>query len=226
MEPDNTSDVQPVGSTLKTILTASPDQRRYKEFKKSGALKVFMPTWTLNELLTVGADVREKSVDRALKELNTPEKIEDRFKRFGGIFRYVIADYAHTVSDAESAQLVAMDSVRSSLLYVARDNLERRDEAKDNVSHFMLQYDVFYGDNTPEGKKQFESFMMRSASEYVSNKCFSMLTDSEIRNALVELRKMFAGQQHRFETFEQVVYWLLIRAKNCQWKKCSFSDGC
>ena len=58
MEPGSTAGIQLEESDVKTIATVSPDSRRYKEFKKNTrARKLYMPLWTLDELLTVRADI-------------------------------------------------------------------------------------------------------------------------------------------------------------------------
>ena len=67
---------------------------------------------------------------------------------------------------------------------------------KNNVSHLLLQYEVYYRDDTPAGEIPFTKFMLCVASEHVANAFFGrMLTDAEIRNTIQELRKMFCGQQ-------------------------------
>ena len=70
---------------VQIIATCSPDERRYKEFKKSGAIKFYMPCWTLNELQAVGAYMDSKYHEKLEVDFS-PEAISDRFKRFGGIF--------------------------------------------------------------------------------------------------------------------------------------------
>ena len=42
------------------IATCSPDERRYKEFEKNGAIKFYMPCWTLDELQALGAYMDSK----------------------------------------------------------------------------------------------------------------------------------------------------------------------
>ena len=36
---------------IPTLYSCSPNDKRYKEFKKRGAIILYMPTWTLEELL-------------------------------------------------------------------------------------------------------------------------------------------------------------------------------
>ena len=47
--------IEPYTTNVQMTLTCSPDQRRYKEFAKSGAIKYYMPCWNLAELQVVGA---------------------------------------------------------------------------------------------------------------------------------------------------------------------------
>lgn len=42
---------------LQTVITCSPDQRRYKEFTKLGAEKLYMPCWRLDELKVVAKEI-------------------------------------------------------------------------------------------------------------------------------------------------------------------------
>ena len=84
---------EPVGALMhpffacfpgKIIATCSPDERRYKEFKKNGAVKFYMPGWTLEELQLAGAYMRTKC--RGKLEVDFYAKaIEDCHQQFGGI---------------------------------------------------------------------------------------------------------------------------------------------
>ena len=71
-----TSLKEPEPTGMKTIITCPPDRRRYHKFLKRGAVKYYMPVWSCDELLSVGAHVRAHIVDKQLKELLAPEKIE------------------------------------------------------------------------------------------------------------------------------------------------------
>ena len=73
--------------SLPIMCSVSPDIRRYKEFEKNGALKFFMPPWTLPELLAVGEFVRKRSPNQVPL---SPEDMSKRYYEFGGIFRHVL----------------------------------------------------------------------------------------------------------------------------------------
>ena len=97
VEPKDSFQEPIVDSGLKTILTCSPDQQHYKEFLKSGAAKVFMPVWSLDELKAVGAHIRHHTSQKLLDS----DKIEERYRRFGGIFRHVIPVSSNAVVNAK-----------------------------------------------------------------------------------------------------------------------------
>ena len=84
MDPDNSlylfepveSLTEPVyypNRAIRTIATCSPNPVRYKEFCKNGAVKFYMPCWTLEELKSLGSYIYKND-----KMINT---IEDLTKR-------------------------------------------------------------------------------------------------------------------------------------------------
>ena len=51
---------------VQTVLTCSPNNKRYKEFCKNSAAKFYMPVWKLDELQLVAAHIRENVHDEFL----------------------------------------------------------------------------------------------------------------------------------------------------------------
>jgi hypothetical protein len=47
--------------SIPTMCSVSPDVRRYKEFSKNGAVKFYIPTWTLPELQAVRKFIADRS---------------------------------------------------------------------------------------------------------------------------------------------------------------------
>jgi len=123
------------------ITTCSPNARRYKEFVKNGADKFYMPVWTLEELQVAGEYIRSEcpSIDFSSKA------IEDRYKRFGGIFRYVLPSNKRTVLRAEADQTSAMNCTKLIDVFAPFRSIEKTDSNKENISHFILHYEVEYG---------------------------------------------------------------------------------
>ena len=144
---------------VQTILTCSPDRRHYKEFVKLAATKLYMPVWNLEEVLSVGAHIHCHTSDKFQQDALKPDKIEERFYRFRGILRYVIPTKATVVKEAENSMEEALVGAKPVDTFIRGTNIER----KDNISHFLLQYDVVCNGS-------FQHFQMMYASVYVK-KC-------------------------------------------------------
>ena len=129
---------------VQIIATCSPDERRYKEFKKSGAMKFYIPCWTLNELQAVGAYMDSKYHEKLEVDFS-PEAISDRFKRFGGIFRYILPCSRSSLLQAERDQLAVLSHTTLMDAYAPYGNIEKTDDRNTNISHFILQYNIQYG---------------------------------------------------------------------------------
>ena len=65
IEPDALLD-EPVLTDIPTIVTCSPDRRRYHEFEERGARKHYMPVWQLDELQVVAAHICANTDDEFL----------------------------------------------------------------------------------------------------------------------------------------------------------------
>ena len=76
MEPDS-SIREPYTLDIKTLISSSPDKRRFKEFVKRGASMLYMPVWKLEELQTVGADVYARTAPEERNILLTQEEIKE-----------------------------------------------------------------------------------------------------------------------------------------------------
>ena len=90
IEPGNTISPVPKSDTIPIFATVSPDPIRYKEFAKTAAKKLFMKTYTLNELLAIGRHMRPHISPVKLQALYTDAEIEKRFEQYGGIIRRVL----------------------------------------------------------------------------------------------------------------------------------------
>ena len=127
---------------IPTVAFCSPDERRYKEFCKTGGFEVYMPCWELNELLAVGTYIRrnDKSLPDEHKELLSDENIRGRCKRFGGIFRHVIPVHAQHVAQCKKSRHKAI----AQLTYTPnlRALLRQSDLGPLQISDWICQYDV------------------------------------------------------------------------------------
>ena len=85
--------------------------------------------------------------NKELRDIVAPDTIEKRYQRFGGIIHYVIPLDRVAVEGA----IVQQESVltHTSDAFLPGIDIEKIDEGKENISHFVLQYKVHYGGNTP-----------------------------------------------------------------------------
>ena len=117
-----------------TLATVSPDSRRYKEFTKNGAIRVYMPTYTCDELLAAGDYLMKQShFPKAMKDLYSPVKIAKRHDEFGGIFRHVLPSSVKVLQDYYEKRRLAIDNCN------AKDILSNRNSIEDEtVSSFVM----------------------------------------------------------------------------------------
>ena len=179
VEPKNFHEEPHQGEhTIKTCITASPDERRFKEFHKSGAVKLYMPVWKLEELHIVGKDVVANTTCERTKRMLTEQQIEERFRRFGGIIRYVISASDDYIQDMQSNQATAISHTKPADIYVDGDNITNMDQMKSNVSHFVLQYHVYM-----DVPNLFREFRMCYASAYVQEQIRRKMTIGDIHHS-------------------------------------------
>ena len=162
----------PIDFAGKVLLTVSLLEKRYKQFLKSGEM-VYMPVYSLDELLSVGAFLRGNISpdDQAQAQLQA-DVILARFNNFGGIFRHVIRWDSSVTSDDTLAQA----KQEFSKLALLKASLVRNpdDNYLASVSHlylhFVPQYDLKAFDfavsknppliNDDAFRQQFNSFLL------------------------------------------------------------------
>ena len=204
IEPQASLD-EPLLSDIQTILTCSPDRRRYHEFAKNGAIMYYMPVWQLDELQVVAGHIRANAKDEFLKSAVSPKKIEERYSRFGGIFRHVIPRSEEALEDAEREQRLVLARAKPTDTLIFGSNIEKRDDLKENISHYLLQYSV--------NQENFRSFEMVIASEYVRVKLNEDdPNDTELHESIDALNSMFLGNKSQMPAlFEYVLYHMLLK---------------
>ena len=163
--------------------------------------KFYMPIWKLDELQLVAAHVRENVNDEFLNSSLKPELVEERYRRFGGIFRYVIPANSAALKNARKGQTNVLSHAKLVDVLIRGDDIEtRRDNNEDNISHFLLQYIV--------DMENFESFTMMIASDHVRQSFdFENMNMLDLERAIQCLRSMFIGSiKQRYLLFEYIVY--------------------
>ena len=140
----------------KIIVTCSPDERRYKEFKENGAVKYYMPGWTLEELQLAGAYMHTKCQGKLEVDFSA-KAIEDRYQQFGGIIRYVLPFMKSTLLQAKKDQDSELNRTKLADIFAPYRSIEKTDSNKENISHFVLQYDVEYDEDQYRNEEEFQN---------------------------------------------------------------------
>jgi len=97
-----------------------------------------MPCWTIDELQVVGAYIKSKYDNNKLKVDFSPEGISTWYTRFGGIFRHVLSFSNDALLQTEIDQRNALYHTTLADAYAPFRNIEKTDDNKENVSHFVL----------------------------------------------------------------------------------------
>jgi hypothetical protein len=122
---------------MSVFATCSPDLSRYKEFCKNGGIQLYMPLFTMNELLTIGAHMREQSgFPEELKSLYTDQAIRESYDEYGGIIRHVLPSSQKYYESIAVQKRNALRTINWRQ-YFANPLLENP-----HISHFIVKYIV------------------------------------------------------------------------------------
>uniref|UniRef100_A0A1X7SY62 Uncharacterized protein n=1 Tax=Amphimedon queenslandica TaxID=400682 RepID=A0A1X7SY62_AMPQE len=203
---------EPLITHLKTVVTCSPNRKHYHEFRKRGVSTLYMPQWELDELQAVACHIKGESGDD-MKDLLSPEQVEERYYRYGGIIRYVIPSDPASLEDTELLQKDALSNRSTTDLFLPGASIEKRDESKRNISHFLLQYVVSFHKKGELDKKEFRHFRMELASQYVREEVSQkQLTTNQFQKVLGYVQEMFLGAgKQRPDVFELLVLQALLK---------------
>ena len=202
-----------VGLSIPTMCSASPDNRRYKEFCKNGGVKLYMPTWTLPELQAVGKFVFDRSPERM------PLRLEDvpvRFATVGGIFRHLFAEDFDEVKENQRRAIQELDPKKFLLNDI--------DRGTEGVNHFVAQYRV-----VTEGDNAFRKASIDFVSEEVRNKVEAEFTTLDLNSKARFLEKnddspsfMSSMSRSIYDIYEEVIAYRLC--EGVRWQKKNLAD--
>ena len=202
-----------LGLKIPTLCSVSPDERRYKEFKKNGAVKVYMPTWTLDELQAVRDYIHKRSPDAM--PLNN-SAIAERFNIVGGIFRHVFAPNFNAVLKDQEEAIKELEPKKFSL--------NKLDRQLKGVSHYVAQYRV-----TTEGDDAFLDANIDIVSEAVRNATVARFRELKLDEKIDTL----ITNDHRPKYmsamcplyYEDVVAGLLYQKGGIEWERRKRTDA-
>eukprot|EP01031_Cornospumella_fuschlensis_P029670 gene29670-35814_t len=153
---------------LFTMIAASPDPIRYKEFLKT-RIPLYMPTYEEEELVTIGKYLQglvlrgkdEKGLTEQqqqaaeLLDLHSEEAVRQRFRVYGGIIRRVLPNSKDRLLDVEEQLKVALDSVSTNNLGVLMGAL-RSDTLTSIGSHLVQWNPKVLSVDPNDGSKQYD----------------------------------------------------------------------
>ena len=199
--------------SIPTMCSVSPDRRRYKEFLKKGAVKIYMPTWTLPELEAVGKFVCDRSPEQMPLDQSD---ISERFKTFGGIFRHVFAEDSDNAKEEQERAIQELDPKKFLLNDI--------DQGRKGVSHFVAQYRV-----VSEGEKAFRKAHLDFVNEEVQKEVETEFTKLDLNDKVRLLKKSdespsFLSSMSRsiYDIFEEITAKRLCQG--VRWKKKNLTD--
>jgi hypothetical protein len=197
------------GHDVPLLSTVSPDVARYKELVKSGADQVYMPTYKLSELLTIGRFLVEQgAVPRDVSY--SAASIKERFTRYGGIFRHVLPIGMSAIRSAARGQNKALQAADAGLLLASSD-IEQPD-----ISHFLLQYVV-----EQAGKDKFRTYEIDVANGYVRARLqakFNARSLDERQMALIRNDETGFMENECEKLYESVLADSLVASGGVNWK--------
>ena len=197
-EPAETKDI-PItwNEDVPMLATVSADIRRYEEYQKfPGVLKFYMPVWTEEELLCVGKDMRLRMEEgSALYDFFSPEKISDRFKKYGGIFRFVLTTSIDYLNDVDMSR---KDALRKADV---KQLLSSTDIQVQDASSYVLHYDV-----VTKGEHAFMYTSMKFASQEVEKFITRKTSSMPLSDAIEKMIAMDTGKLKGKEYLAPVFY--------------------
>ena len=217
MEPETSVKEPHIASmSVPTLVTASPLLARYKEFCKNGGVKLFMPVFTLPELLAIGQFLVsiERVPEDLLKEY-TPDAISERFGIFGGILRHVLPLSLDYLVESLAARKDAIENSDAHAL------LSSYTLDKEKISHHIMQYSV-----DTIGPNRFTSFTLDFVSPSVVTDLQKKLTECSTAEKVLALRR---NDETGFmneacpKLYEDVIAALLTTDMGVSWQK---RDAC
>jgi hypothetical protein len=198
--------------SVPTLITASPLLARYKEFCKNGGDKLFMPVFTLPELLAIGQFlVSTGRVPEDLLKEYTPAAISERFAIFGGILRHVLPLTLTYLKQCLQSRTKAIRRCDAHALLVAYD-IEDAD-----ISHHIMHYNV-----KTTGSDRYTHYTLDFVSPSVVTELQGKLTACSTAEKVLALRR---NDETAFmdeacaKLYEDVVAALLTTDNGVSWPK-------
>ena len=128
-DPDEKA-LEPLLSSVFTIVATSPQEKHYKALKKRDAPRRYMPCWSLDEL-TLASKV-------------DPAEVKDRWLQWGGIPRFVNSNNQDGLKSDLKKAIMGMN-LSLFLKYLRTPEITEEDQK--TISHMVVQYRIVENNN-------------------------------------------------------------------------------
>ena len=204
------------GIEMRTICTLSPDEDRYKEYVKDdperlGATILYFPVWSEGEIDLVAKYLSQRFFEGSDERKKFLIDVEQRFQRFGGVFRHIFQVNPQKRENYEYKQMKSIADVDPKRVFYAVDI------GPNSMSHFILHYAVPTGGEMP---------FLRTSVKFASDFIFQTLRASlEAVDLSIRVAALVKNDQvptymasHCKEIFESVVFDLMTRSQGLSLK--------
>jgi hypothetical protein len=209
-EPDDTEEKPLHLNATPSLSTLSPFYDRIKEYSKVQYMELYFPTWSLSELIAVGKDQGT---------VHTEDLIKERYRKFGGIIRHIMALPGSKVAD--DALNIRLQNPKIDLLHRKYVAIDRKAEG-DNVSGYLLRY----SDIPEEGEDSFATKGLAFTSALVKDQIRTQLNTYTLKaNVQVVLDHLSHKVVDRSGLhLENVTAELLARGQDIAWQYATIND--
>jgi hypothetical protein len=218
-EPDDLLAEPLYDHSIPTLSTNSPDPRRYKEFVKNGAIKLYMPCLKLEELKTIGKFLRELSdCPTPMKDLYSESKIIERFEEYGGIFRHVLPISKNYLNNLKKEKIRTIETLSNEAMRKVLINANIEDQ---DISDLIAQYDV-----ERNGEYAFEDFKMELANKNIPKILKSYINArsiDELKNLLKRMDETGSLESLAQNNYETLIF--KLHTSSIQGMKCRTRDN-
>eukprot|EP01124_Arcella_intermedia_P029574 TRINITY_DN6291_c0_g1_i1.p1 TRINITY_DN6291_c0_g1~~TRINITY_DN6291_c0_g1_i1.p1 ORF type:complete len:571 (-),score=72.83 TRINITY_DN6291_c0_g1_i1:50-1762(-) len=163
--------------SIPTLETVSPDIIRYKEFRKR-AMKLYIPVWSLDEIKSIGQVLRDNNrfSPGLTIDYYKDDKIEDRYKEFGGILRYVFPIAPEKLAEVRKERKEELEKANLQYILTLDGNIEDK-----YISHLLVQY--------KEVKEAFKDTISDFVNQNIVNELLKQISKVSIREKASILKK-------------------------------------
>jgi len=122
------------------------------------------------------------------------------------------------LAQAKRDQKSALQHAKLIDIFAPYSSIKKTDLNKENISHFILQYDVKYDKHQYRNEYKFNCYKMKLASDYVKANIKLELNDDELLQSIQSLKLMFRGGAPNVPGLFEIAVYGIISNPDFSWK--------